>query len=122
MTEFRQRFGVVGAGLVADARRAAGAAASGAGPGKEITAAWTSGLYGEPGHIDPLTGRPSWIMYLGLGTGRSLGAPATTMAALMSRLLGPDSQIGYWKVRHGARGGSVPLVACAHRSVGTGTG
>lgn len=101
------------------------------GPGSAGSAVRPSGLYAEPGHIDPVTGHPSWIMYLGLGTTRSFGAPERTMAVLMSRMLGPDSQIGYWKVSSGARGGiasctvatlhQVPVSVCAwatRRAVG----
>lgn len=104
VTEFRQRFGAVGAGLVADARRAA--ASGNRSPGRDITAAWTSGLYGEPGRLDPQTYRSSWIMYLGLDATGRLGRPAETVARLMMRVLGPYARVGPWPVAAGHRGGS----------------
>ncbi|HEX9031546.1 MAG TPA: hypothetical protein VF834_06845 [Streptosporangiaceae bacterium] len=111
--EFGARFYVI----------ATGSAGSPAARGSAASVVRPSGLYGEPGHIDPATGRPAWIMYLGLGSSRMLGAPASTMARLMGSLLGPASQVGYWHVRAGARGGStdctvavldqVPVSVCA---------
>jgi hypothetical protein len=64
-----------------------------------------SGLYGEPGTVDPLTGRTAWIMYLGLGSTHRLGVPATTINRLMRKLLG-NTTVGPWPARSGARGGS----------------
>ncbi len=63
------------------------------------------GLYGEPGTIDPATGRTAWIMYLGLGSTRKLGVPAATVNRLMQRMLGSATTVGPWPVRSGARGG-----------------
>jgi hypothetical protein len=105
VTVLRQRFGAAGAALIADARRAAEAAASGA-PPRPVTAAWTSGLYGQPGHIDPLTGRPAWVMYLGLDASRALGLQADVIGRLMLRILGPYSKVGPWPVAAGHRGGT----------------
>ena len=119
VSQFRQRFGAVGSGLLADARQAAetrnpvgarstaGATASGSGSAdRRVTAAWTSGLYGEPGHLDPATYRPSWVMYLGLDASGMLGRPPTTIARLMTGLLGPSALVGPWRVTPGHRGGS----------------
>jgi hypothetical protein len=64
-----------------------------------------AGLYGLPGHIDPATGKPSWVMYLGLGVGRSFGDPADTVTRLMAAVLGPGSMVGPWPVPAGPRGG-----------------
>jgi len=102
----RQRFGSVGAGLVADAKKAA---AAGKLPGRtsaDITAAWTSGLYGQPGHFDPATSRPAWVMYLGLNANADLGSPADNISRLMMTFLGPYAKIGPWRVRAGHRGGA----------------
>lgn len=119
VSQFRQRFEAVGTGLLADARRAAetrnpvgagsaaGATAGGNGAAdRQVTAAWTSGLYGEPGHLDPATYRPSWVMYLGLDASGMLGRPSTTIARLMTGLLGPAAVVGPWRVTPGHRGGS----------------
>ena len=48
-----QRFAAVGARLIAAAERAGSGSA-----GRKITAITPSGLYGEPGHLDPVTSRP----------------------------------------------------------------
>jgi hypothetical protein len=69
-------------------------------------AASPSGLYGEPGHLDPATGHTAWIMYLGLGSPRELGPPGTTLSRLMAAILGPASPAAATPVRSGARGGS----------------
>ena len=107
VSEFRQRFRAEGAALVSDARRDASPRAGGnPAAGGRIAASWTSGLYGEPGHLDPQTFRPSWIMYLGLDTTGILGRPSGTIASLMTRLLGPYSLVGPWPVAAGHRGGS----------------
>lgn len=115
--EFGARFYAIASG------QAESTAGSGSAAGSAATVVRPSGLYGEPGHIDPATGRPAWIMYLGLGSSRMLGDPASTMARLMSSVQGPASQVGYWHVRAGARGGStdctvavfdqVPVSVCA---------
>ena len=113
VSQFRQRFGVVSGGLVADARKAAGsgkaagATASKNGPAaRAITADSTSGLYGEPGHLDPATYHPSWVMYLGLDASGVLGRPSATIVRLMRGLLGPYAVVGPWRVAPGHRGGS----------------
>jgi hypothetical protein len=67
---------------------------------------YPSGLYGEPGHLDPATGHPAWIMYLGLGSDRPLGPSATTLGRLMSSLLWSAGSSPPRQVRSGARGGS----------------
>jgi hypothetical protein len=106
VSELRQRFGHAGAGLVADASKAAEA---GKLPGRSagnITAAWTSGLYGQPGHLDPATSKPAWVMYLGLDATGNLGAPADSVGRLMMSILGPYAKIGPWRVRAGHRGGA----------------
>jgi hypothetical protein len=105
VSEFRHRFGVVAAGLVADARRAADPAGT-AQPARQITGAWTSGLYGEPGHLDPSTYRPSWVMYVGMDATGALGRPAEIVTRLMTGLLGPYAVVGPWRVTAGHRGGS----------------
>lgn len=64
-----------------------------------------SGLYGEPGHLDPLTSRPSWIMYLGMQSSANLGQPSSTIGTLMMGILGKYSRIGPWPVASGHRGG-----------------
>jgi hypothetical protein len=113
-----------GARFYTIASASAGGTAGGSSVARALpSAVEPSGLYGEPGHIDPGTGRPSWIMYLGLGSSRVLGDPASTMARLMGSVQGPGSQVGYWHVRAGARGGStactvavfdhVPVSVCA---------
>jgi hypothetical protein len=102
----RQRFGSIGAGLVSDAKHAA---AAGQLPGRtaaDITAAWTSGLYGQPGHFDPATSRPAWVMYLGLDANADIGSPADNIGRLMMGILGPYARIGPWRVRAGHRGGA----------------
>jgi hypothetical protein len=73
----RQRFGVLGAGLIADTRQAAAAA----GGDRPVTAAWPSGLCGQPRHIDPVARRPAWGMYLGLDATAKLGLPHDWSAA-----------------------------------------
>lgn len=106
VSEFRQRFGHVGAGLVADARKAAEAGNLPDRSAGDITAAWTSGLYGQPGHLDPSTSKPAWVMYLGLDATATLGAPADSVGRLMMSILGPYAKIGPWRVRAGHRGGA----------------
>jgi len=104
--QLRPRFGAVGYGLIADARKAADAGKKRAVPPSEITAAWTSGLYGQPGHLDPDTNKPAWVMYLGLNATARLGAPADTVNRLMMGILGPYAKIGPWRVNAGHRGGA----------------
>jgi hypothetical protein len=101
----RQRFGAAGAALLGDARRAAQTAANDA-PRSPVTAAWTSGLYGQPGHIDPLTLRPAWVMYLGLDASATLGLQHDVAGHLMVGILGPYSKVGPWPVAAGHRGGT----------------
>src|SRR5579859_6808633 len=107
LSEFRQRFGAAGRALLAGARAAVSPPAPGSAVGSaQLSTAWTSALYGEPGHLDPLTFRPSWVMYLGLDTTGMLGRPAATITKLMTGLLGPYSLVGPWPVVAGHRGGS----------------
>ncbi len=106
ITELRQRFGSVGAGLVAGTRDAAEAGKLPGRTAQDITAAWTSGLYGQPGHLDPATTRPAWVMYLGMDANAKLGLPSVTISRLMLGILGPYSQSGHWQVRAGHRGGA----------------
>jgi hypothetical protein len=106
VAELRLRFGAIGAGLVSDAKHAA---AAGKLPGRtaaDITAAWTSGLYGQPGHFDPATSRPAWVMYLGVNANADLGSPADNIGRLMMGILGPYARIGPWRIRAGHRGGA----------------
>ena len=96
IAQLEQRFAAVSTQLLAAA-----------GPGRAGPAAAIrpSGLYGEPGHLDPLTSRTSWVMYLGLQSGTRLGPPASTVGSLMLGILGRDSKIGPWPVAPGHRGG-----------------
>jgi hypothetical protein len=105
IAQLRQRFGGVGYRLVTDARKAAEAGGN-AGAAAKITAAWTSGLYGQPGHLDPNTSRPAWVMYLGLDATAEFGAPADSVGQLMMGILGPYAKIGPWRVNAGHRGGT----------------
>jgi hypothetical protein len=102
----RQRFGSVGSGLVFDTKDAAEAGKLPGRTAKDITAAWTSGLYGQPGHLDPATTRPAWVMYLGMDATAKLGSPSVTIGRLMTGILGPDSSTAPWRVRAGHRGGA----------------
>jgi hypothetical protein len=104
--QLRLRFGAVGYGLTVDARKAAQARTKPGTPPSKITAAWTSGLYGQPGHLDPDTNKPAWVMYLGLNATARLGAPADTVNRLMVGILGPYAKIGPWRVNAGHRGGA----------------
>ena len=120
------RFAAVGSRLIAAAERAGGAAAgsaaagngtagggaagagsAGAGSaGRKITAIMPSGLYGEPGHLDPVTNRPAWIVYVGLDATGRLGQPGATVSSLMMGILGKWSKVGPWPVPAGHRGGA----------------
>ncbi len=97
ITQLEQRFAAVSARLVA-------AAGSGR-PARPVTAIRPAGLYGEPGHLDPLTSRPSWVMYLGLQSSAALGQPIGVIGSLMLGVLGRNSKIGPWPVAAGHRGG-----------------
>jgi hypothetical protein len=63
------------------------------------------GLYGEPGHIDAVTGGTAWIMYLGLDAAHRNGTPTATVSDLMTGLLGPFKSGNISPVAPGARGG-----------------
>jgi hypothetical protein len=63
------------------------------------------GLYGEPGHVDAVTGGTAWIMYLGLDAAHLVGTPAVTVSHLMTGLLGPFKSGSPSPVVPGARGG-----------------
>ena len=124
VAELRQRFGAVGAGLIAGARRAetaaagahgavssgssqAGMAAQASGAtARPVRASWTSGLYAQPGHVDPVTGRAAWVMYLGFDATAKIGIPHDVVARLMMGILGRNSKIGPWRVAAGHRGGA----------------
>ena len=103
ITELRERFGGVGYRLVLAAKKSAEASGDAAVAAK-ITAAWTSGLYGQPGHVDPATGKPAWVMYLGLDATAEFGSPADSVGQLMMGILGPSAKIGPWRVNAGHRG------------------
>ncbi len=121
MAELRHHFGAVAAALIANARRAAaaaaaqgsraagtsqaGAAAAPNGRAHPVRASWASGLYGQPGHIDPVTGRLAWVMYLGLDANAKLGIPSHVVARLMLGILGADAKVVRWRVAAGQRGG-----------------
>jgi len=105
IAQLRHRFGSVGYRLVLAARKSAEASGDSAAAAK-ITAAWTSGLYGQPGHVDPATGRPAWVMYLGLDATREFGSAADSVGKLMMGILGPSAKIGPWRVSAGHRGGA----------------
>ncbi|MGN6792835.1 MAG: hypothetical protein ACTHJW_10675 [Streptosporangiaceae bacterium] len=106
VTELRQRFGSIGSGLVSEVKKAAEAGKLPGRTAEDITASWTSGLYGQPGHLDPSTSKPAWVMYLGLDATARLGLPADTVGRLMMSFLGPNAKIGPWPVRAGHRGGA----------------
>jgi len=112
-----ERFAAVGTQLMAAAERAdsgaAGKAAAGSGgpagagqAGGKLTAVIPSGLYGEPGHLDPVTNRPAWILYDGFDATGRLGQPGTTVTSLMMGILGKWSKVGPWRVPAGHRGGA----------------
>lgn len=98
ISQLERRFAAVSSQLLA-AATAHGTAAGSAAPVR------VSGLYGEPGHLDPLTSRPSWIIYLGAGSPARFGQPSVTIGALMMGILGKYSKIGPWPVAAGHRGG-----------------
>jgi hypothetical protein len=100
--EVHQRFAAVGAQLIAAAERAGGAGTA----GRKITAIMPSGLYGQPGHLDPMTNRPAWISYVGFDASGRLGQPGATVTSLMMGILGKWSKIGPWPVPAGHRGGA----------------
>jgi hypothetical protein len=106
VADLRQRFGSIGAALVSDAKHSAAAGKLPDRSAGDITAAWTSGLYGQPGHFDPATSRPAWVMYLGLDANANLGSPADNIGRLMMGILGRYARIGPWRVRAGHRGGA----------------
>jgi hypothetical protein len=106
VAELRHRFGAIGYGLVSDARTAAEAATQEGRQARTVTAGWTSGLYGQPGHLDPDTNKPAWVMYLGLDATARLGAPSETVGKVMLTILGPYAKIGPWRVNSGHRGGA----------------
>jgi hypothetical protein len=94
VAQLRQRFGTVAAGLIAGVRA------------RPATAARPSGLYAQPGHVDPVTGRPAWVMYLGLDATAKIGIPYDVAGRLMMGILGRYSKVGPWPVAAGHRGGS----------------
>jgi hypothetical protein len=63
------------------------------------------GLYGEPGHIDAVTGSTAWIMYLGLDAAHRIRTPSLAVSHLMTGLLGPFKSGSLAPVAPGARGG-----------------
>jgi hypothetical protein len=63
------------------------------------------GLYGEPGHIDAVTGSTAWIMYLGLDAAHRIRTPSLAVSHLMTGLLGPFKSGSLTPVAPGARGG-----------------
>lgn len=105
ITVLRHRFGAVGAALIANARREAHAGASGE-PPSSVTATWTSGLYGQPGHIDPVTYHPAWVMYLGLDASGTLGLRTDVIGRLLLGIHGPYARARPWPVAAGHRGGT----------------
>jgi hypothetical protein len=105
--EFGHRFRAAGGAMVASASLTADpASGGGSAAGRDVTASWTSGLYGQPGHLDPVTLRPSWITYYGLDANGALGRPATSITRLMRGLIGPVGPVNAWPVAAGQRGGS----------------
>jgi hypothetical protein len=105
--EFRQRFRATGGAMVASARLTADPASGrSSAAGRDVTAFWTSGLYGQPGHLDPRTLRPSWISYYGLDTNGVFGRPAASIMRLMRGLIGAVGPGNRWPVAAGQRGGS----------------
>jgi hypothetical protein len=95
--QVQQRFAAVGARLIA-----AGAGQA----GRKVTAITPSGVYGEPGHLDPVTNRSAWILYFGFDATGKLGQPGATVTSLMMGILGRWSKIGPWRVPAGHRGGA----------------
>lgn len=65
---------------------------------------FAAGLYLEPGHVDIVTGTSAWIMYLGVTSRASLGAPAAAVSSLAASLAGPSGRS--WPVPAGPGGGS----------------
>lgn len=97
MTRLGHRFAAVSDRLLA--------AASRADPARPVTANRPGGLYGQPGHLDPVTARPSWVVYLGMQSSAKLGSPVDTIESLMTGILGKYNKIGPWPVPAGHRGG-----------------
>ena len=97
ITRLEHRFSVVSSRLLAGALRGTSARAT--------SAVRPSGIYGEPGHLDPVSSRPSWIKYLGLQSPARFGQPSNTISTLMMGILGNYSKIGPWPVAAGHRGG-----------------
>lgn len=97
ISQLEQRFSAISGQLLAAAGRA--------NPARPVTAIRPSGLYGQPGHLDPLTSQPSWVLYLGLQSSATLGHPLDTISSLMMGILGKYSKVGPWPVAAGHRGG-----------------
>jgi hypothetical protein len=95
--QLQQRFDAVTGRLLSAARRAHG--------GRTVAAIRPGGLYGQPGHLDPVTSRPSWVLYMGMQSAAGLGRPIDSVGTLMMGFLGKYSKIGPWPVATGHRGG-----------------
>lgn len=75
-----------------------------------------SGLYREPGAVDPASGEPAWIMYLGQNSATPLGAPDVTISRVMAALTGSSAPGSSWPVTAGPLGGTAH---CALAAFGT---
>ncbi|HWF82656.1 MAG TPA: hypothetical protein VN695_18930 [Streptosporangiaceae bacterium] len=63
-------------------------------------------LYREPGAVDPATGEPAWVMYLGQNSATTLGPPGATISRMMTALTGTSAPDSFWPVATGPFGGS----------------
>jgi len=75
-----------------------------------------TGVYREPGIIDPATGGPGWVMYLGYNSAANLGAPGVTIGRVMVLLTASSATRTTWRAAPGPRGGSA---RCATARFGT---
>lgn len=106
---FRYFAGVAGAALQAAERRWQRSA----GP-EPITFQHAMAIYNEPGHLDPQTGLPSWVLYTGLNASSGAG-PAASLAYFTSGFAAHS-----WKIGPGTGGGSAECLVA--RESGTGLG
>ena len=65
-----------------------------------------SGIYREPGAIDPSTDQPGWVMYLGYNSSSNLGATQATVGKLMASLIKTTAPRASWAASPGQLGGT----------------